>query len=163
MGSDIVVVTNRHRARVLLAVPRLLLALSTVGSCLALSACKPASGQLIVGVVNDSGQRLSGLEVVSGDATRAVGPLRQGETRRLALRLDGRSGDVVRIYDAANARAYVVHPYFEGGVTGQVDVNIDGVADGQLSGVVRVQTEWYKAEFDLRADAASEKPDAPSD
>lgn len=101
-------------------------------------------GPMVVRVVNGSAESLESLELRSQSMTQEVPPVAPGAIADVDYPVSADSGDEIVLYDTATDRGYIVHPYFEGDVSGRIEVFVTS-GSPDLTGRVVIRTSWYHA------------------
>ena len=106
-------------------------------------ACSPERGRSVkIEIVNETSSPVRDLVITSVDAEMGLPAIGAGES--VAVNYDtGDSGEnEIILIHSGSGRRYVIHPYFQGRLTGRVTVEIHN-QDSGLSGTVVIDTLWY--------------------
>lgn len=111
----------------------LLVSLAAVASC-----ARPPATDLEVVVKNQTGRQLTDLRINDGQNKVPLPPIASGGSQSVRLKVpDFTDGSAIVLYDPATQKNYFVVGFFEGTLTGRLEVNLDKVGtDGMLTGRV---------------------------
>jgi len=122
-----------------------LLALTMYAVLLSSSCQEGSQDSLSVQLLNRTSAPLQGLAIVSNDVTQVLPSVPPDGETAVSFRTGDRGENALLLSDTTSGREYVIHPYFEGVLVGEITLEIVA-QDPMLTGEVVIDTWWYRNE-----------------